>query len=165
MSSIALNTLPNQLDGLAARTQLLENLLDSCCSAFAVCDAEGEIQYCNRAAKRLLKSLSPQAALALQRGRNRQAFQHAVQELSQSPTRRPVVTLRLDQKRVLATLSSLALPGEDWVRMVFHHPRTVEARDLQGFACHYALTPKETRVAEQLACGRSVAEIAEQQGR
>lgn len=162
---MALNTLPNQLDGLTARNQLLENLLDSCCSAFAVCNAEGEIQYCNRAAKRLLKSLSPQAALALHRGRNRDAFEHAVQELAQSPDRRPLMTLRLAQQRILVTLSSLDLPAQGWVRLVFHHPQDGGLPDLQGFAAHYALTPKETLLAEQLACGRALVDIAESQGR
>ncbi len=161
MSSIALSTLPNPLDGLTARTLLLENLLDSCCSAVAVCDVEGAIQYCNRSARQLLKSLSPQGALGLHRGRNRQAFQRAVQQVTQSPERRHLLTLRLDQARILVTLSSLDLTGEGWVRMVFHHPRSEALPNLQGFASHYALTPRETQVAEQLACGRGVADIAE----
>ena len=165
MSPIALNTLPNQPDGLAARTQLLENLLDSCCSAFAVCNAQGEIQYCNRAAKRLLRNLAPHAALVLDRGRNRQALQQALQELVRSPDHRPLMSLRLAEERVLVTLSCLAFSGEGWVRLVFHHPRAGTAPNLQGFACHYALTPKETLLAEQLASGRGLAEIAKSQGR
>lgn len=161
MSSIALNTFPNQLAGLTARTLLLENLLDSCCSAVAVCDAHGEIQYCNRAARRLLRRLSPTSVLALHRGRNRQAFAKGIQALKAVPTSRPLLSLRLDQQHILATLSALDLSGEGWVRLVFHHGREDEQPDLQGFACRYALTPMETRVAELLACGRAVAEIAD----
>ena len=165
MTSMALNTLPTPMAGLTARALLLENLLDSCCSAVAVCDGEGEIHYSNRAARKLLNPGAAGRSLILNRGRNRQAFLNAVQVLSQSATQRPMLTLRIGEERVLVTLSSLGLPGEGLLRMVFHHPRAADLPDLQGLACHYALTPKETCVAERLACGRALAEIADELGR
>lgn len=165
MTTTAFSAMPNQLAGLTARAMLLENLLDSCCSAFAVCDAQGNIQYANRAAKRLLKRLSPVAGLSLLRGSNRHEFATALEELQAAPGGRPMMTLRLGSERVQVSLSSLELPAEGWVRLVFHYQRAEARPDLKGFACQYALTPTETRVAEHLASGLGAAEIAETQVR
>ena len=155
-------------DTLGPMARFMAHMLDEIDYGMLLVDAEGQVQYCNHAARRELDGEHPLQLNGKQLGAGNPAdtalLQEAIGEAQRG--RRRLVTIASGGQFV--AISVVPLPDADarlGVTLLVLGKRTVcEQLSVQFYARSVALTPAETRVLNLLCDGVEPTEIATQQG-